>query len=179
MRVRSLQKAFVYDQDERQARLLAHEFSHDLLVEPVTKERLAACVKSSDICVSCTPSHQYFLHRDFIAPGTFVAAIGADSEDKQELDPGLFISNKIVVDVLEQSAAIGDLHHALQKGFVKKSDVYAELGQVVAGKKTGRIANDEIIIFDSTGMALQDAATAVLVYEKAVNAGVGVHLDFG
>lgn len=178
MRVRPLQKAFVYDLDERRARLLANEFSQDLFIEPITKEHLSACVKRSDICVTCTPSRQCFLHRDFIAPGTFVAAVGADSEEKQEIDPALFMSNKIVVDILEQCATIGDLHHAVQKGLIRKSDAHAELGQVVAGKKPGRIADDEIIVFDSTGMALQDAAAAVLVYEKAAGTGIGVSLDF-
>ena len=114
----------------------------------------------------------------FVAPGTLVAAVGADSEEKQELDPALFVSNKIVVDVLEQCAAIGDLHHALQKGLLKQSDVHAELGEVVAGKKPGRMADDEIIIFDSTGMALQDAAAAVLVYKKAASAEMGQSFDF-
>jgi ornithine cyclodeaminase/alanine dehydrogenase-like protein (mu-crystallin family) len=178
LRVRPLKQAFVFDQDERQARLLADEFSDDLRIEPITREQLSTCVRKSDICVTCTPSRQYFLHREFIAPGTFVAAVGADSEEKQELDPALFISNKIVVDVLEQCAAIGDLHHAVQKKLLKTSDVHAELGQVVGGKKPGRIADDEIIIFDSTGMALQDAAAAVLVYEKAASAGIGLSFDF-
>jgi alanine dehydrogenase len=178
LRVRPLKQAFVFDQDERQARLLADEFSDDLLIEPISREQLSTCVRKSDICVTCTPSRQYFLHREFIAPGTFVAAVGADSEEKQELDPALFISNKIVVDVLEQCAVIGDLHHAVQKELIKTSDVHAELGQVAAGKKPGRIADDEIIIFDSTGMALQDAAAAVLVYKKAASAGIGLSFDF-
>ncbi len=178
LRVRPLKQAFVFDQDERQARLLADEFSDDLRIEPISREQLSTCARKSDICVTCTPSRQYFLHREFIAPGTFVAAVGADSEEKQELDPALFISNKIVVDVLQQCAAIGDLHHAVQKGLIQTSDVHAELGQVVAGKKPGRIADDEIIVFDSTGMALQDAAAAVLVYKKAASAGIGLSFDF-
>jgi ornithine cyclodeaminase/alanine dehydrogenase-like protein (mu-crystallin family) len=118
------------------------------------------------------------VNHDDVTPGTFIAGVGADSEEKQELDPALFTSNKIVVDVLEQCATIGDLHHALTQGLVKKSDVHAELGDIVAGKKPGRASNEEIIIFDSTGMALQDAAAAILVYEKAASAGIGSRLDF-
>ena len=116
--VRQLKQAFVYDVDERQARLLADEFSHKLSIEPVTKENLAVCVKQSDICVTCTPSRQYFLNRDDVAPGVFIAAVGADSEEKQEIDPTLFKSNKIVVDVLEQCATIGDLHHEIGRAHV-------------------------------------------------------------
>jgi len=173
LRVRPLKHAFVYDIDARQAQLLADEFSNELVVERIIGENLPESVRKSDICVTCTPSREYFLNRHDVAPGTFIAAVGADSEEKQELDPTLFISNKIVVDVLEQCAAIGDLHHAIKKGLVKKSNVYAELGEVVAGMKPGRISNDEIVIFDSTGMALQDGAAAVLVYEKALDTGVG------
>jgi alanine dehydrogenase len=176
--VRQLEQAFAYDTDIDQAKLLAKEFSRELSVEPITKENLAASVRKSDICVTCTPSRQYFLSCDDISPGTFIAAVGADSEEKQELDPGLFISNKIVVDVLEQCIAIGDLHHAFNKGLVRKSDVHAELGEVVAGKKQGRMSDSEIIIFDSTGMALQDAAAAVLVYEKAIKSRIGTLFNF-
>jgi ornithine cyclodeaminase/alanine dehydrogenase len=178
LRVRALKRAFVYDTDEHQARLLADEFPDELSVEPITKENLAASLRKSDICVTCTPSKQFFVNHDDVTPGTFIAGVGADSEEKQELDPALFTSNKIVVDVLEQCATIGDLHHALTQGLVKKSDVHAELGDIVAGKKPGRASNEEIIIFDSTGMALQDAAAAILVYEKAASAGIGSRLDF-
>jgi ornithine cyclodeaminase/alanine dehydrogenase-like protein (mu-crystallin family) len=113
-----------------------------------------------------------------VAPGTFIAAVGADDERKQELDPRLFAGHKIVVDLLEQCAAIGDLHHALDQGLITRGDVHAELGDVVAGKKLGRASHDEIIIFDSTGTALQDVAAAALVYEKAEQAGSHFALNF-
>jgi ornithine cyclodeaminase/alanine dehydrogenase-like protein (mu-crystallin family) len=79
--------------------------------------------------------------------------------------------NKIVVDLLEQCALIGDLHHAIEQGLVRREDVYAELGEVVAGRKQGRASDEEIIVFDSTGMALQDVIAAATVYERAMNAG--------
>ena len=85
--------------------------------------------------------------------------------------------SKIVCDMVEQCAAIGDLHHALEAGVVSRSDVHAELGEIVAGKKPGRESNDEIIIFDSTGMALQDVAAAAVVYERAQKQGAGARLS--
>jgi ornithine cyclodeaminase/alanine dehydrogenase len=85
---------------------------------------------------------------------------------------------KIVVDVMEQCASMGDLHHAIDAGVVTIADVYAELGEVVAGKKPGRTSNQEVIIFDSTGMALQDVAAAVIAYESAEKQGCGVRLNF-
>ncbi|HEV8383344.1 MAG TPA: hypothetical protein VGQ11_00630, partial [Candidatus Acidoferrales bacterium] len=85
--------------------------------------------------------------------------------------------NKIVVDLLEQCATSGDLHHALEAGSVAREDVYAELGEIVAGRKPGRTSPAEIAIFDSTGTALQDVAAAIMVYEKAVAAGAGLRVN--
>jgi ornithine cyclodeaminase/alanine dehydrogenase len=112
-----------------------------------------------------------------VSPGTFIAAVGADNPQKQELHPSLMAGSKIVCDILEQCAVMGDLHHALDAGLVTRSNVYAELGEIVAGQKTGRESQEEITIFDSTGIALQDVAAAAFVYEKAQRKGSGVRLD--
>lgn len=104
--------------------------------------------------------------------------MGADNSEKQELEPTLLSRSKVVVDVLEQCVTLGELHHALDAGALTRDEVYGELGEVIAGGKPGRTSADEIIIFDSTGMALQDVVTAVGVYEKAVSDGVGKLIDF-
>jgi ornithine cyclodeaminase/alanine dehydrogenase-like protein (mu-crystallin family) len=78
-----------------------------------------------------------------------------------------------VVDILEQAATIGDLHHALDAGVMTRAQVYAELGAIVAGVLPGRRHGEEVIVFDSTGTALQDVAAAAVVYERAVAAGAG------
>ena len=140
-------------------------------------EDLAQAVSRSDICVTCTPSKQPFLKKEFVLSGTFIAAVGADSPEKQELEPSLIAGNKLIVDLLEQCASIGELHHAIASSLVTKGDVHAELGEVIAGVKSGRTSSDEIIIFDSTGMALQDVMTAALVDEKAVHEGVGAVIN--
>jgi alanine dehydrogenase len=172
----ALERVYAFDLDLAQAERFAGEFSDELSIEVQAVRDLSSAVQQSDICVTCTPSRQYFLKREDVTPGTFIAAVGADDARKQELDPRLFTGHKIVVDVLEQCEAIGDLHHALDQGLITRADVHAELGEVVAGKKPGRTRRDEIIIFDSTGTALQDAAAAALVYEKVVRAGS--HLTF-
>jgi alanine dehydrogenase len=173
-----LRQAFAWDTDYRQAEALAAEFSPSLRVDPISVGGLQAALRKSDVCVTCTPAKAFFVRRDDIRPGTFIAAVGADSETKQELDPLLFKGNKVVADILDQCAAIGDLHHAIAGGIVSTADVYAELGEIVAGEKQGRAKDDEIIIFDSTGMALQDAAAAIVVYENALRAGFDRRLDF-
>ncbi|HKQ76280.1 MAG TPA: ornithine cyclodeaminase family protein [Blastocatellia bacterium] len=178
MKVRALELVYAFDLDHARAERFACELSDELSIEAQPVCELTPAARKSDICVTCTPSKQFFLKRDDVAPGTFIAAVGADDERKQELDPRLFAGHKIVVDILEQCATIGDLHHALDQGLFTREDVHAELGEVVAGIKPGRASRDEIIIFDSTGTALQDAAAAALVYEKAKEAGSHFALNF-
>ncbi len=174
----SLKRAFAFDRDESCAQQFAGEMSRELGFEVQAVNDLASAAKQSEVCVTCTPSRKPLLNREAITAGTFIAAVGADSPDKQELAPALVASSKIVVDILEQCATIGDLHHALEAGLITRAGVHAELGEVVAGKKPGRISSEEIIIFDSTGMALQDAAAAVLVYEKALKTEMGIMINF-
>ena len=99
--------------------------------------------------------------------------MGADSPGKQELDPALVAASKLVVDILEQCAHVGELHHALEAGLLEREDVHAELGEVIVGRKRGRTSDDEITVFDSTGTALQDVAAAAAIYERSVEEGIG------
>jgi alanine dehydrogenase len=177
-KVLGIERAWAYDRDQAQAKRFASELAEELRIDIVAVSDLEAAIRQSDICITCTPSKQMFLKRDFVTPGTFIAAVGADSSEKQELEPALLSRNKIVVDILEQCASIGELHHVLEAGLITKGDVHAELGEVIAGAKPGRTSPDEIIIFDSTGMALQDVITAAAVYEKALNKGVGSLINF-
>ncbi|MDQ3684957.1 MAG: ornithine cyclodeaminase family protein [Acidobacteriota bacterium] len=172
-----LERVYAFDQDEAMSGRIAAEMSEELGTEIIPVQDLPGAVRASDVCVTCTLSKRPFLMREHVRAGTFVAAVGADNPLKQELDPGLMASNKVVVDVLEQCAAIGDLHHAIEAGVMRKSDVYAELGGIVAGGTPGRTSDEEIIIFDSTGTALEDVAAASIVYEKALRAGIGVKLN--
>ena len=169
----SLEHAFAFDVDETQARRFANELSAQLKIAVETTNDLGDALKRSEICVTCTPSTRFFLKQDDVQPGTFIAAVGADSETKQELDPTLLAQNKTVADIVEQCASIGELHHAIASDLMTKQQVHAELGDVVSGTKPGRTAPDEIIVFDSTGMALQDVIAAATVFTKAVDNGVG------
>ena len=166
-RVRKLDRIFAFDSNRDAAANFAQEIGAEAVPAPTW----------ADIVVTCTPSRAPFLHH--VQPGTFIAAVGADSEDKQELAPELMASSKVVTDVTDQCATIGDLHHALAAGTMRREDVYAELSEVVAGRKGGRESDDEVIIFDSTGMALQDVAAAAIVYERALAAGRGTPFEFG
>lgn len=168
MRVRALKKVFIYDINDSMADSFIEEFGNEfpILIQKIPDIRRA--VGKSEICVTCTSSKKYFLNREYVMPGTFIAAVGSDSEDKQELDPTLLSHHTVVADSVAQCERIGELHHAIKIG-MKRDQVYAELGEVISGYKPGRSSAEEIIIFDSTGTALQDVAAAAIVYEKAVN----------
>ena len=177
VRVRPVRVVLAFDVDRARAEEYAIVMARDLGVHVEAAETLHDAARQSDICVTCTTSRRAILHPGDVAPGTFVAAVGADNPEKQEIDPALLAQSTVVVDVLEQCATIGDLHHALAAGVMTRADVRAELGEVIAGRKTGRTSDDEIIVFDSTGTALQDVAAAALVYERAVASGRGTKLD--
>jgi alanine dehydrogenase len=133
-------------------------------------------VRESDIVVTCTSAKRAFLTPDLVRPGTFIAAVGADNADKQEIGPALFASARVVVDSLEQCAEIGDLHHALAAGAITRDGVHATLAEIVTGRKSGRADAREITLFDSSGLRLQDVATACALYRRALATGVGTRL---
>jgi ornithine cyclodeaminase/alanine dehydrogenase-like protein (mu-crystallin family) len=126
----------------------------------------------------CTPSHEPYLRSEHVRPGLFIAAVGADSPEKQELDPALFGAATVVVDLLEQCAAVGELHHALDAGTLAIGDVHSDLASIVVGARKGRTRGDEVIIFDATGTALQDAAAAAAAFNRAVALKEGNMFDF-
>jgi alanine dehydrogenase len=173
-----IKKAYAYDRDPKLAASFARDMTTELNFDVEAAVDVGAAIGASDVCVTCTPSKQFFVRRDMVEPGTFIAAVGADNPEKQELQPELLVGSKVVVDSLEQCATIGDLHHALQKRVMARSDVHAELPEVVSGKKPGRTSDVEITIFDSTGVALEDVAAAVVVYARAVREGVGTSIEF-
>lgn len=177
-RVCQVDLALLYDQDRGAAERMAAELGPELGIEVQILPDADSAVGESLICVACTPARQPIVHRDAVRPGTFIAAVGADAEGKQEVEAALFADCTIVVDLLEQCATFGDLYHALDAGVVTRAAVHAELGEVVAGSRPGRRDPDERIIFDSTGLAFQDAAAAGLVFQRLQAAGGGRTFDF-
>jgi len=166
----------VWDVRPDAAAALASRLARELAIDVRPSADLAV-TGHSDIIVTATSSQTAFLTPDLVRPGTFIAAVGADNSDKQEIDPGLYAASVAVVDSLEQAAEIGDLHHALAAGAVTIDHVHATLGEILAGAKPGRRDPAAITLFDSTGMGLQDAAAAAAIYRRALATGVGTHLS--
>lgn len=169
-----IERVFAWSPFPDEAESYAADMSRMLQIEVKPAVDLAGALGQSDVCVTCTPSRKPFLRRAWIPPGMFIAAVGADSPDKQELDADVVATSKMVADLKEQAIAVGETHHAIEAGLMRPEQVYAELGEIITGKMPGRASADEVIVFDSTGTALQDVAAAVAVYQQALQRHVGI-----
>lgn len=177
--MRSVRRVMAFDLNAERATRFATDVGAELGVETAVIGEPADAAAETDIWITCTTSRRWFLGRAHVAAGAFVAAVGADNPEKQELEPELLARNVVVADVLDQCAAIGDLHHAIAAGLMAREQVRAELADVVSGRKPGRRSPEEIVVFDSTGTALEDVAAAALVYQRARSTGAGVAVRLG
>jgi len=133
-------------------------------------------VRRADLVITVTASREPLVRAEWLAPGETVIAVGSDGPDKQELDVGVLArADRIVADSLPQCLRLGEIHHAVEQGAINKEKV-SELGEIVAGLKTGRTRDDELIVCDLTGVGVQDVAAASLVMERALAAGGGEKL---
>jgi len=147
------------------------------LIQVIAAASIRKAVEGADIVVTTTPSRKPLVTNDMISAGMHINCIGADAVGKEELNPNILKRAKIVVDDWEQASHSGEINVPFSKGVLSKKDVWAELGDIIAGTKTGRASNEEITVFDSTGLAIQDAATVELVYKKATSRKIGCFID--
>jgi alanine dehydrogenase len=169
-KVKKLKEILVYDIKEEAIEKLAKILAKKKI--KIKKGDLKE-VCQKDILVTATPARNPIVKKEWIKPGTHINAIGADAEGKEELDPEILKGAKIVVDCWEQASHSGEINIPLAKGLIKKEDIYGELGEIVSGRKPGREREEEITIFDSTGLAIQDLYTANLVYKEAKRKKIG------
>jgi alanine dehydrogenase len=175
--VRELSNVKVHDLDPAAAtRLVSAVKNLGLQAEGVESAR-DAC-RGVDILVTCTPARSAFVRGEWVEQGVHIAAVGADMPHKRELDSSVYArANKWVTDLVKQALITGEIAQALADGAISKDSLHATLGEIVAGQKKGRENNAEITVFKSTGMAIQDVATAKRVYELAEEKGLGVELS--
>lgn len=128
-------------------------------------------VRRADVLITVTPVREPIVRAEWVQFGTHINAIGADAPGKQELDAEILQVGKVVVDSWEQASHGGEINVAVSEGIVDREHVHADIGEVVAGKKPGRENAEEVTVFDSTGLAIQDCACAALVYRKLVEEG--------
>lgn len=175
----ALHEVRVWDIDKERGKRYSREMSELLGIKVEYCTNPEVVVREADIIVTVTPSKKALVQDDWIQLGMHINAIGADGPGKQELDPRIVKrADRIVVDSLKQCRVIGEIQHAFKQGLIQEQDVHAEIGQILIGQKEGRESQQEITLFDSTGLAVQDIAAAQIVYRLALKKGIGnwIHL---
>ncbi len=130
----------------------------------------------ADVIISITSSFDPILKRNQIRPGTHLACMGTDTRGKQEVEAELVVAAKVFTDEVAQSISIGECQHAFGSGLIAEADI-TDIGAVVNGTKPGRTSDDQITLFDGTGVGLQDLAVASAAVELAVKQGLAVSVE--
>ncbi len=175
-RVAALKDVRVSDISLENAKRFADEMSGELNVKVTAVSSNQAAVEGADIIVTATSADEILVRREWVAPGAFISSIGSHPE----LDPDLVLhADKVVVDSWTQNKHKGELHRLVGDGRFREADLFAELGDVVAGNKPGRENEEEIIISCLIGTGMLDTGCAAHVYDQAVELGLGKRFDFG
>ncbi|MFP3946632.1 MAG: alanine dehydrogenase [Halobacteriota archaeon] len=171
-----LEEVLIADKSGEQCDMFIKEMGNKIGVEIKSVDLEEGC--TADIITTTTPVKKPIIKSEWIEEGAHINAVGADAPGKRELEASILRRARIVVDSREQAYHSGEINVPLSKGDISREDVYAELGEIVAGKRPGRERDEEITIFDSTGMAVQDVAVAALAYRKSVERNMGTRLEY-
>ncbi|MGY0792979.1 ornithine cyclodeaminase family protein [Azospirillum argentinense] len=161
--VRGFERILVANRDRARAEELAASFAGRLPVEVVDVETAA---RNADVLITLTTAREPVVRAGWVRPGTHICAMGADTAGKQELDPAILLGAAVWVDDWAQAAALGECQHALAHGLTRES-IRGTLCDVLEGKAPRRAGADEITVFDSTGMGIQDLAIAAWAVRAA------------
>ena len=176
--VRPIREARIWARDAAKAESAAAELAVRLgfPVTPILDPRRA--ISGADIVVTTTPSEAPIIQTGWLEPGQHLTAMGSDAEHKNEIDPAIIArADLYVADSLKQTRRLGELHHAIDAGLVEADAVFAELGQIVAGRMPARTSSDQITIADLTGTGIQDTAIATLAFARANAAKAGTTFE--
>jgi ornithine cyclodeaminase/alanine dehydrogenase-like protein (mu-crystallin family) len=132
--------------------------------------------EEADVIITITSSFKPILSASLVRPGTHLACMGTDTKGKQEVTSDLVAASKVFTDEVAQAASIGECQHAVAEGKIAVDQI-RELGGVIAGLVEGRTADEEITLFDGTGVGLQDLAVASAAVELALAKGVAVEVE--
>lgn len=141
--------------------------------EAVGREQLGA---EADVIISITSAHEALMMKDWVKSGTHIACMGTDTKGKQELDPALVAAATVFTDEIAQSISIGECQHAVAAGLVA-AEAITPIGEVINGGHPGRTSNDEITLFDGTGVGLQDLAVASVAVMLAEKKGKALRIE--
>ncbi len=177
--VRPIKHVFVFSLDEPGAQAFCEEMSQ----VPHIPDKLEIApspidaIRNADIICAATTSSTPIFPGDLVNPGTHVNAIGSFTPEMQEIDSALLLKARIIVDSREAVLAeSGDLIIPIQQGLLDENDIYAELGEIVAGSCPGRTSEDQITVFKSVGIAIQDAMASSRALERALHSKIGMQV---
>jgi alanine dehydrogenase len=168
----SINEVWVYDVYRSSAEKVVDDLQSSQYTIRVAETPEQAC-RAADVIVTATSSFKAIVMDAWIQPGTHINAIGTDTRGKQELDPQIFGRAAVFVDNLAQCCYLGECQHAVDTGIISREMIRAELGELINQSKPGRTSPDEITIFDTTGVAIQDLATAGYALQEAKKRGIG------
>ncbi|MGO8185159.1 ectoine utilization protein EutC [Rhizobium leguminosarum] len=176
--VRPIREARIWARDAAKAEAVATELAAKLGFPVTATPDARGAVTGADLIVTTTPSETPIIEAGWLEPGQHLTAMGSDAEHKNEIDPAAIAGADLyVADSLKQTRRLGELHHAIDAGLVSGDAVFAELGQIVAGRTPGRTRNDQITIADLTGTGIQDTAIATLAFARAGAANAGTTFE--
>lgn len=174
---RDIAKAFVYDLSDESVRLFVEEMGKKLNLEIIQVKSPHEVLEADILCLATSSSTPLF-DGNKVKGGTHINGIGSHSPGARELDTAIVRRSKFVGDSYEACfKEAGDIIIPVNAGEIPASHFYAELGEIITGRKPARLNENEITLFKSNGLAIQDVAAAKLVYEKAVAAGIGIKVD--
>lgn len=162
-----------YEQGSEEYKEIYKKF--DIKFEAVNE--LKEAVMLSDVIITATPSRKPMIMKGWVKKGTHFSCVGADMEGKQEIDENIFGAARAYVDDINQAVNVGETETSIKKGIITENDIIAEIGDVIIGKAKGRVSDDDITVYDTTGIALQDLITSKLVLDAAEEKGLGVEVD--
>ena len=172
--VRDFKRILAFDLDQDRLTAYVDEMSARLGVDVVACPDAASVVRESSVVVTSTPAREPYLKAKWLHPGLHITCMGADLPEKQELEPDVLArADLLVCDHKSQSFRMGELHHGIAAGLISEDADIVELGQIVAGRRSGRSGDDQITICDLSGTGAQDTAIAVLALKKAAAGGLG------
>lgn len=176
--VMTIKEIYAWSRRAEQLAQFKTDIEQELGITVVLADSKQAAVEHADILVTTTRGTGDLVAADWVRPGTHIVAIGTDQQGKQELDPAVFRGAKVVTDSTVQCLEKGETFHPTSLNIIAESDIHAEIGDILLGRKSGRENDSEITIFDSTGMAIQDNTAATRIYRNAIEKGIGEFFAF-
>lgn len=173
IKVRKIKKIKIFDINQKIAKKFQRKFQFQLDIPIIICSSIEECVRDADIISTQTPVKEPIIKAEWIKSGVHINAIGADAPGKEELEPEILKKGKVYIDDWEQASHSGEINVPLEKEIIKKEDIKGEIGEVICGKIPGRERDNEITIFDSTGLGVQDLICAYQVYKLAKRKRIG------